>query len=61
VDSRLIEEASVSPKRIITFGSSEFRELAERLAREGRQGTIALRGDILMQIDGVPVLIKAPQ
>jgi Ca-activated chloride channel family protein len=60
VDSRLVEQASVQPRRVIAFGSPEFRELAERLAREGRQGTIALRGDILMLVDGQPVLIKAP-
>jgi Ca-activated chloride channel family protein len=61
VDSRLVDVAAVQPKRVIAFGSAEFRELAERLAREGRQGTIALRGDILMLIDGEPVLIKAPE
>lgn len=61
VDSRLVEQApAVTPKRVITFGSPEFRALADRLAQEGRQGTIALRGDILMLVDGQPVLIKAP-
>ena len=45
---------------MIVFGSQEFRDLAAKLAREGRQGSIALRGDILMLVDGQPVLIKAP-
>jgi hypothetical protein len=45
---------------VITFGSPEWRDLAAKLAREGRQGSIALRGDILMLVDGQPVLIKAP-
>ncbi len=61
VDSRLVSSATdVRPQRVISFGSQEFRDLAAKLAREGRQGSIALRGDILMLIDGQPVLIKAP-
>jgi len=61
VDSRLVTSAvEVRPERVITFGSEEFRHLAAKLAREGRQGSIALRGDILMLVDGQPVLIKAP-
>ena len=59
VDSRIVdEESEVQPKRVIRFGSDEFRELARRLAREDRQGSIAFRGDILMTIDGDLVLIK---
>jgi hypothetical protein len=46
---------------VIAFGSQEFRELAARLAHEGRQGSIALRGDVLLQVDGQPVLIQAPE
>jgi Ca-activated chloride channel family protein len=61
VDSRLVTaEAGVRPERVIPFGSEAFRDLAARLAREGRQGSIALRGDILMLVDGQPVLIRAP-
>jgi Ca-activated chloride channel homolog len=61
VDSRIVTNpAEVKPDRVIVFGSQEFRELAAKLAREGRQGSIALRGDILMLVDGRPVLVKAP-
>jgi Ca-activated chloride channel family protein len=61
VDSRLVANATeVRPERVITFGSEEFRALAAKLAREGRQGSISLRGDILLLLDGQPVLIKAP-
>jgi Ca-activated chloride channel family protein len=61
VDSRIVAGgADARPARVITFGSEEFRTLADRLAREGRQGTIALRGDILMLVDGERVLVKAP-
>jgi Ca-activated chloride channel family protein len=61
VDSRLVANGSeVRAERVIAFGSEEFRALAAKLAREGRQGSIALHGDILMLVDGKPVLIKAP-
>jgi Ca-activated chloride channel family protein len=61
VDSRLVNGAvEVRPQRVIAFGSSDWRDLAAKLARDGRQGSIALRGDILMLVDGQPVLIKAP-
>jgi Ca-activated chloride channel family protein len=59
VDSRLVnDESTIQPKRVIRFGSDEFRELATRLARQGRQGSVSLRGDILLTIDGEPVLIE---
>jgi hypothetical protein len=60
VDSRvLIENSPAPPARTIEFGSPEFQALAERLAGEGRQGTIALAGDILLEVDGEPVLVKS--
>ena len=62
VDSRLVTEAEQpAPARVIAFGSQEFFDLAERLARENRQGSIALEGDILLMVDGEAVLIEAPR
>ncbi|MHC4744368.1 MAG: VIT domain-containing protein [Planctomycetota bacterium] len=59
IDSDLVEkESQVEPKRIIEFGTVEFIELAERLAKDNRQGSIALRGDILLMIDGETVLVR---
>lgn len=61
IDGRLVAQEKEPPaERVIEFGSEEFRALVARLANEGRQGSIALRGDILMLIDGKPVLVKAP-
>jgi Ca-activated chloride channel family protein len=61
IDSRIVSSpATGMPEQLIVFGSDEFRDLAAKLAREGRQGSIALRGDILMIVDGRRVLIKAP-
>ena len=59
VDSQLVSvEKDIKPDRIIQFGSDEFIDLAFRLARDNRQGSIAFSGEILIKIDGKSVLIK---
>ena len=59
VDSRLVSKSGeVKPTKIIEFGSEEFIELARKLARENRQGSIALRGDIMLMVDNEAVLVR---
>ena len=61
VDSRLVEkEKDIKPDKTIEFGSKEYFELAEKLAKQNRQGSIALNGDVLMQFEGQTILIKMP-
>jgi Ca-activated chloride channel family protein len=61
IDSRIVDQSAPQPRlKTIHFGSDEFSELLRRLEREGRQGTISLKGDILMLVDGKPVLITSP-
>ena len=61
VDSKLVaRQQQASPVRTIEFGSQEYFELARKLAKDNRQGSIALSGDILLMVDGEPVLIKSP-
>jgi Ca-activated chloride channel family protein len=61
VDSRINEnESAAQSVTRIEFGSREFRELALRLARQGRQGSISLSGDVLMIVDGEAVLVASP-
>lgn len=61
VDSRLVGAAEVvEPKRTVEFGSDEFHKLVQRLIAENRQGCISLKGDILLDVDGQAVLVKAP-
>ncbi|MHC4582423.1 MAG: VIT domain-containing protein, partial [Planctomycetota bacterium] len=56
VESILVDnETQVTPARVIEFGSEEFIELAQRLAKTNRQGSIALGGDVLLLVDGEPV------
>jgi Ca-activated chloride channel family protein len=61
VDSKLVaRQQQATPARTIEFGSPEYFELARSLAKDNRQGSIALSGDILLMVDGEPVLIKSP-
>ena len=61
MESVLVDsEAQVKPTKVIEFGSKDFIELAQKLARVNRQGSIALGGDVLLLVDGESVLIKAP-
>ena len=59
VDSRLANrESDVKPVRVIEFGSEAYFKLAEKLAHQGRQGSIAFDTDVLLWIDGDAVLVK---
>lgn len=59
VDSRLAGNAP-EPKRVVEFGSEAFRGLASKLASENGSGCVSLRGEILLVVDGEPVLVKNP-
>ena len=56
-----IEEDQIKPDRVIEFGSDEFIELAEQLAGQNRQGSIALRGDVLLVVDDETILVRMPE
>ena len=59
LDSRLVEkENEIRPTKVIEFGSEEFLELAQKLARENRQGSIALKGEVVLLVDGDTILVK---
>ncbi|RJP34556.1 MAG: VWA domain-containing protein [Candidatus Omnitrophota bacterium] len=61
VDSQIVEkEQDIHPTKTIEFGSDEFRELALKLAETGRQGSLSLRGDILLEMEGETILVKGP-
>ena len=46
------------PDRVVTLGSDEHFELARKLVARGRQGAIALRGEILIEVDGERILVR---
>ncbi|MGD8454067.1 MAG: VIT domain-containing protein [Phycisphaerae bacterium] len=61
VDSRVVSAASQKPEREVVFGSPEFAQLLARLVAEGRQGCVALDGEILLKVGDELVLVKEPQ
>jgi Ca-activated chloride channel family protein len=61
VDSRVVGHAeNIQPHRVVEFGTDAYRALTERLAAENRQGTLALRGDVLLLVGDELVLVKGP-
>ena len=61
VDSSVLEiEKTAKPDQTIEFGTPAFYKLVDRLVSEGRQGILALSGEMLLSIDGKTVLVKSP-
>ena len=65
VDGRLMNKAKkrggkMKPSKVIRFGSEDYVDLVDRLSEDNRQGSIAMEGDILMELDGEEVLIEGP-
>ena len=60
VDSRLVgqQRAAIKPDRVVAIGSEEFRQLVDKLAASNRQGCVALKGEILLEVDGQKVLVR---
>jgi Ca-activated chloride channel family protein len=61
VDSRAVQrEGDLQPDRTVVVGTAAFNRLVARLAAENRAGTIALPGEVLLQIDGEIILVQPP-
>lgn len=61
VDANVLErEKTLKPDQTIEFGTPEFYKLVDQLVREGRQGILALSGEMLIAVDGKTILIKTP-
>ncbi len=60
VDSNALKNESAKPDRVVEFGTPEFYKLVDQLLHEGREGILALSGELLLMVDGKTVLIKAP-
>ena len=61
VDSDALKNEKAAPDQVIEFGTPEFYKLVDRLVRDGREGILALSGEMLLVIDGKTVLIKTPK
>ena len=60
VDANALKNESAKPDRVVEFGTPEFYKLVDQLLREGREGILALSGELLLVVDGKTVLIKVP-
>lgn len=58
VDTRLVEKTELKPDETIKLGSDEYLKLVERLTALGREGTVAVKGEIVIELDGKVILIK---
>lgn len=61
VDASVLDrEKNLKADQTIEFGTPEFYRLVDRLVSEGRQGILALSGEMLISIDGKTILVKTP-
>jgi Ca-activated chloride channel homolog len=60
VDTNALKNETAKPDQVVEFGTPEFYKLVDRLVRDGREGILALSGELLLVIDGKTVLIKSP-
>jgi Ca-activated chloride channel family protein len=58
IDSRLLASGKQQPAKVVAFGSAEYRRLVDKLTKQGRPGTMSLKGEIMMEVDGKAVLVK---
>jgi Ca-activated chloride channel family protein len=60
VDANALPDEKAKPDRVVEFGTPEYYKVVDQLLRDGREGILALSGELLIVIDGKTVLIKAP-
>lgn len=61
VDGRLIGDPNIAPDNVITFGTREHQKLLDRLVENGEHAPLSLGGNVLMEIDKKPVLIRGAE
>ncbi len=61
VDSRVVARDELTPSVEITFGSPAYFRLVEKLATVGRNGAVALHGDVVLQVDDELIVIHAAE
>jgi Ca-activated chloride channel homolog len=61
IDARLLETADREPDITIDFGTNDYVQLLDRLARANHQGLLANAGDIYLLLDDQRVLVRSPE
>lgn len=59
VDGCTVLKQNLVPDEMVAFASPRYFELTHKLALEGKGGLFALRGEILIELDGKNVLVGA--
>jgi Ca-activated chloride channel family protein len=59
VDSRLLGREAPTPDRVVVVGTAAFRALVDKLTAAHRQACLGLRGEILIEVGGEAVLVRA--
>jgi len=58
IDGALLASEQLEPTRTITFGTPEYQELVDRLARVSRQAVLSLHGDLQFELEGESILVR---
>jgi Ca-activated chloride channel family protein len=61
VQAELIEFENDEPDETVEFGTDRYFDLARQLAAEGRNAMLAVRGDVLLDVEGKRVLVRGPR
>ncbi|MBL8734214.1 MAG: VWA domain-containing protein [Planctomycetes bacterium] len=59
IDGNSVVRQQVEPDERVAFASERFFQLVRRLEGEGRAGVLAMRGEILLELDGKNILVGA--
>lgn len=61
VDGRVLQAGQSKPPKVVKYGSPEFLRLLERLVTERRQGALAVRGQVVLEVDNQNVVVESPK
>lgn len=60
VDSALGGKEDAAPDATVEFGTDAYSEIVVKLTRQGRQGLLAMGGDVYLSLEGRRILVKGP-
>lgn len=60
VDGLLLAQEKEPPQQTVAFGTPEYAALLDQLLKEGRQGLLAVEGEVYLLVGGERVLVRNP-
>jgi len=58
IDSSTLGKKDLKPDKVVKIGSPAYFELVERLAKQNRQGSLSMKGEILLEVEDKVVLVE---